>query len=160
MLDFMVNDLLRSSIYMVQRRTRENSGKRLFRCRRDHDFSKSYVSVFTTLQVDRPGHSFTAIKSAARDAGNFLMINNGLAILNQSYRSSYQSDIERLPLSGFAWQFGGRSNKSVDCASVMIGRFLIRIGFDLHFISASEIDTAVGLFSAVKLDVKLEVPKL
>src|SRR5258708_19765122 len=40
---------------------------------------------------------------------------------------------------------------------MMTGRFLNRIVFDLHFVTAPQIDAAVGVGSAVELDGQLEI---
>src|SRR5205807_5673035 len=98
---------------MLQRRTRKEFWQALFHRRRDDDITKTYMSIFTALQVDRPGHSFVAIKCAASDAGNFLVINDGLAVLHHGDCSSYECDVEGLPLSGFARQLRRRRDESV-----------------------------------------------
>jgi len=57
------------------------------------------VSFFTTLEVDRPGHFFVTVKSATRDTRDFLIINDGLTILDHGDPSPKQRNIETLPFS-------------------------------------------------------------
>lgn len=39
------------------------------------------MAIFAALKVNRPGQPFMAIKRSAGDAGNFLVVNDRLAIL-------------------------------------------------------------------------------
>ncbi len=64
------------------------------------------MSIFAALQVDRTRQAFVTIQRAAGDARNFLVIDDGLAILYYGDHASYQRDVEGLPLAGLARQFG------------------------------------------------------
>ena len=90
------------------------------------------------------------VQRAAGYTRNFLVIDDGLAVLNNRNRASHQRDVEGLPNVGFARQFRRRRQESIYCAGVMAGRFLIGVGFNLHFVAAAQINSAVGLFPAVE----------
>lgn len=145
---------------MLQRGTRKEFWQALFHRRRYDDASKTYVSIFTALQVDRAWQPFMAIERAAGNARDFLVIDDGLAILKDRNRSSYKRDVEGLPLARFAGQFRRRRNETIDSTSVMTRRFLFRVGLNLYFVAAAEINSAIGLLSAIEFDVQLEVFEL
>ena len=117
------------------------------------------MSFFTTLQVDRTREFFVTVKSAAGYARNFLVINDGLAVLNDGDHSPYQGDVESLPLSDFPRQLRRGRNKSVYPAGMVAGRFLIGIGFNLDFVASAQINATVRFFVALELNVQLEVLK-
>ncbi len=52
------------------------------------------------------------------------------------------------------------AQKSVNSAGVVAGRFLFRVGFNLHFVAPAKIDAAVGFFSAIEFNVQFEIFKL
>ena len=127
---------------------------------RDDNIPISYVSIFAALQVDRPGHFFVAVKSATRNARDFLIIDDCLTILDNGDPSPDQRDVETLPFSWLARHFGRRCQETVYPASMMTGWFLDGVGFNLDFISTAQIDAAVGIGWTVELDVQLEILKL
>src|SRR3954468_23116054 len=59
-LDFMVNHLLRIHADAATR-NQKRIGQALFHRRRYDDVSKTYVSIYTALQVNRAGQAFVAI---------------------------------------------------------------------------------------------------
>ena len=56
---------------------------------RKHNIPVSYMSIFTALQVDRTGQALVAVKGATGDAGNFLVIDDGVPILHHRYRAAH-----------------------------------------------------------------------
>src|SRR5258708_6400275 len=118
------------------------------------------MSIFAALQIDGTRQAFVAIERSASDTGNFLAIYDGLAVLNDGDHSSYERNVEGLPLAGFALQFRRRREEPVDAAGVMTRRFLFRVGLNLNFVTASKINAAVGFLSAIKFNVQLEILEL
>jgi hypothetical protein len=64
-----------------------------------------------------------AVKSSTCYAGNFLVVDNSLAVLDNGDHSSDKSDVEALPLTGSARHLRGWGQKSIDCTQVMTRRF-------------------------------------
>ncbi len=83
------------------------------------DVPVSHVSVFSALKVDGAGSFFVAVKRAAGDAGNFLIVNYGFSILHDCDLASYERDIETLPLARLARHFRRGSNETVYPTGVM-----------------------------------------
>src|SRR5437867_1356356 len=133
---------------------------RLLPSRRDENIPISDVSVFAALQVDRSRQFLVAVKSATSDTRNFLIINNRLAILDHCDHSSNQRNIETLPVSWLARQFGRRSQETVHSAGMMTGRFLDGVGFNLHLVAAAQIHATIGVRRTVELDMQLEIFEL
>src|SRR6516225_347486 len=131
----------------------------LFFRRSDHDVAKGHVSVFTSLQIDRPWQAFLTIERAAGDARDFLMIDNRLAVLHYGDPSSDQGNVKGLPLVRLADRLRARSQKSINPTGALIWRLPARIGFDLHFIAPPQVHPAVGIWSAVKFHMQLEIAK-
>ena len=94
----------------------------------DKDAAVGYVPFFTSLKIEGSGQLLAAIQRATRDARDFLVIDDGLAVLNDSDPSPYQRDIEAQPFPGWRgssgvgarkpytppmWWLGGSSMESV-----------------------------------------------
>src|SRR5258707_379360 len=94
------------------------------------------------LQIDRPGQAFVTIERTAGDARNLFVIDHGLAVLHDGDVSAYKSYIKALPLTGLARQLRRRRDETVHTAGVMAGWLINRVGFYLHFIAATQIDSA------------------
>jgi hypothetical protein len=63
------------------------------------------------------------IERAAGKTWNFLVIDNGCAILNDADGPSHESDVIGLPLARFARQLGRRSNETINSTGMMAGWF-------------------------------------
>src|SRR5271168_1230544 len=98
-----------------------------------------------------------AVDCPASDSRNLLVIDDRLAVQYDGDVSSYQGDVEGLPDIGCARLFGRWSEKAVYPARVMAGRFVLRFGLDLDFITAAQVDPAVGVLAAIEFHVQLEV---
>jgi hypothetical protein len=48
----------------------------------DHDVAKGYVALFATLEIDGTGQGFMAVECTTGDTGNLLIIDDGLAVLD------------------------------------------------------------------------------
>ena len=72
----------------------------------DDDAPIGDVPLFASLQVDWSGHSFVAVEGAACNSRDFLVVDYGLAILYHGDHSPDQRDVEALPFSRLARQFG------------------------------------------------------
>ncbi len=118
------------------------------------------VSLFAALQVDRAGRAFVAVDGAAGDAGNLLVVDDGLAVQHHGDAAADERDVKRLPGVGRARLFGRGSQEPIDAAGVVAGRLGLRLGFDLHFVAAAQIDSAVGILAAVELHMQLEILEL
>ena len=61
---------------------------RLFLCRSDHDASIGDAAFFAALQIDGAGQFLITVERTTRDAGNFLLVDDGLAVLHDRYGSA------------------------------------------------------------------------
>src|SRR6266566_5096506 len=113
-----------------------------------------------TLKVDWPGKFFVAVESPTSDSGNLLLRNNRLTILDNRHESADERDVECLPFVWTSRLLRIRRKKTVDCAHAMIWRFIKGIIFHLHFVSAAQINAAIGVARTVDFNVKLEIPEL
>src|SRR5260370_2949764 len=118
------------------------------------------MSFFTALEVDRPRHFFVAVKSATRDTRDFLIINDGLTILDNGDPSPKQGNIETLPFSRLARHFGRWCQETVHSAGMMTGRFLNGVGFNLDLVATAQVDATVGVGRTIELDIPLEIFEL
>src|SRR6266446_7761229 len=109
------------------------------------------MPFFTSLKIDGPRQFFMAVERATRDTGNFLVVDDGLAVLDHGDPSTEESDIEALPFSRLAGQFRRSSQETVYAAHVVAGRFLDGVCFYLDFVPATQIDATVGGGAAVEL---------
>src|SRR6266481_822848 len=69
---------------------------------RDDNTAIGYVPFFASLKINRSSQLFVAVQGAARDAWNFFVIDDRLAILNDGDPTPDQRDIEALPFSRLA----------------------------------------------------------
>src|SRR5437660_6245315 len=122
--------------------------------------AKSDVIVLAALKIDRPRQFFVAVERPARNAGHFLVINHSLSVLDDGDGASHQRDVEALPFSRLARQLWRGSDETVDAPGMVTGRLLNRIIFNLHFVTAPQINATIGLGAAVELDVQLEILEL
>src|SRR5208282_2073001 len=125
----------------------------------NNNVPESHPSLLTTLKVDRTRQLFVAVEGASRDSWNLLAIDDGLAILHNGNGSSGKSDIEALPISGLARQLWQGSKEAVHSARMATGQFLRDVGFNLHLVAAPQIDTTIGFWCTVELQMQLEVFK-
>src|SRR5262249_3957917 len=65
-----------------------------------------------------------------------------------------------LPFSGLAGQLRGSRQETVYAAHVVTRWFLDGVGFNLNFVPAAQIDTAVGIRGAVEFNMQFEVFEL
>ena len=115
------------------------------------------MSFFTSLKIDGSGQFFVAVQGATRDARDFLVVDDRLAVLNDSDPSSDQRDIKALPFSRLAGQFRRSSQETVYAAHMVTRWFLDGVGFDLDFVSAAQIDATVGISGAVEFDMQFKI---
>jgi hypothetical protein len=69
---------------------------------RDNDAAIGYVPFFTSLKINGPGQFFVAVQGATRDARDLLIVDDGLAVLNDGDPPSQKRDVEALPFSRLA----------------------------------------------------------
>src|SRR5260370_40612195 len=115
------------------------------------------MAFFTSLEIDRPRQFFVAVERATCDTGNFLVVDDGLAVLNHGDPSTEESDIEALPFSRFAGLLRRRGQETIYAAHVMARRLLDGVCFHLDFVPASQINAAVGIRSTVEFNMQFEV---
>src|SRR5713101_5932176 len=140
------------------RQPRRTAGTHLLG-RSDDNTSIGYVAFFTSLEIDGSRQFFVAVERATRDTGNFLVVDDGLAVLNHGDPSTEESDIETLPFYRFAGLLRRRGKETVYAAHVVARRLLDGVCFYLNFVPASQINAAVGGGAAVELHMQLEVFK-
>jgi hypothetical protein len=126
---------------------------------RNNNVPESHPSLLATLKVDRPRQLFVAVESTSRDSWDLLLIDNGLTILDNRDHTPDQGDIKGLPFSGPARQLRRGGKESVHPARMVTGRLLRGVGFNLHLVAAPQIDTTVGFWGTVELQVQLEILK-
>src|SRR4051794_27581996 len=97
------------------------------------------------LQVNRSGRFFMAIEGAAGDTGDLLMVDDGLAILDDGDMATQQGDIEDLPFARSSGLLRNGSQKTINRSHVMARRLSKRIVLDLHLVTSAKIDAAVGI---------------
>src|SRR6266446_628963 len=117
------------------------------------------MALLTSLQIDGGRQFFVTVQRAPRDTGNFLVVDDGLAILNDGDPTPDQCDIEGLPFSWLAGQFRRSRQETVNAAHVVAGWFLNGIGFNLDFVPAPQVDAAVGIRGAVEFNMQFEILK-
>src|SRR5215472_10570214 len=122
-----------------------------------NDAAKRHASFFAALKIDRPWQFFMAVESAAGDAWDFFIVDDGVAILHCGDHSTDQCDVIALPFSGPSWLLRLGGQKAIDATHVMARGLLDRVGFYLHFVAAAQIDAAVRILSAIEFKVQLEV---
>src|SRR5260370_33938900 len=118
------------------------------------------MSFFTALEVDRPRYFFVAVTSATRDTRDFLIINDGLTLLDNGDPSPKQGNIETLPFSRLARHFGRRCQETVHSAGMMTGRFLNGVGFNLDLAATAQVDATLVVGRTIELDMQLEIFEL
>ena len=116
--------------------------------------------ILAALKIDRPRHFFVAVECPTRNAGDFLVINHSLSVLDDGDGASHQGDVEALPFSRLARQLWRGSDETVDASGMVTGRLLNRIIFNLHFVTAPQINATIGLGAAVELEVLFEILEL
>src|SRR5690348_3763313 len=97
------------------------------------------------LEVNGAGQFFLAVEGAAGDARYFFIVDNGLAILDDSYPAAEQCDVELLPDTRTTRLLGSRRQETIDGTHVMTGRFGERIILHLDLVAAAQINAAVGV---------------
>src|SRR6185437_12560861 len=126
-------------------------------CRCKDQVSERHAALFAALEIDGAGEAFVTVKRAAGDSGNFLVVDDGDPILYDSHGSAYQGNVESLPFVSYAGLLGGWIQEPVDASGVMAGRLGCGVGFDLNFVASAQVDSAVGLWAGIELDMQLEV---
>ena len=99
------------------------------------------------------------IECSASDSGDFLVVNDRLAILHNCDVSADQSYVIRLPGIGFARQLRRGREEPIHPTGVVARRFLDRVSFNLHFITAAEVNAAIGVVTDVELEMQFEIFK-
>ena len=126
---------------------------------RNNNVPVSHPSLLATLKVDRPRRLFVAVKGATGNPRNLLVVDDGLTILDNRDHTPDQGDIKGLPFSGLARQLRRGGKESVHPARMVTGRLLRGVGFNLHLVAAPQIDTTVGFWRTVELQMQLEILK-
>src|SRR5579864_7685127 len=112
--------------------------------RRSYDYvAKRDVPLFAALHVNGARQSFMTVQRATGDPRNFLIVDDRPAILGHADHSPDQRDIEGLPFPGLTRKFRGRRQETVDSTDAPARGLVGRVGLDLHFVAAAQIDTAV-----------------
>src|SRR4029077_14539973 len=101
-----------------------------------------------------------AVDSDALDAGDFFVLDDCVAILDNRDRPTDQGDVEGLPFSRLSRQLRRRGQETINAAHVMARGLVALRRFDLNFVTAAEIDTTVGIHTTIELDVQLEILEL
>src|SRR5215469_17553680 len=99
------------------------------------------------------------VQRAPGNAGDLLLIDDHVTVLNHGHPPAHQRDVETLPCAWLARLFGRGHDKSVDASGMMAGRFLDRVVLDLHLVPSTQINPAVGSGPAIEFHVKLEIVK-
>src|ERR1700692_1829434 len=73
-------------------------------CRSDDDAAEHHVAFFGALEIDGAGKFFMAVESAAGDAGDFLVVDDGFAVLDDRHHAPDERDVVGLPFRGLAWK--------------------------------------------------------
>src|SRR5262245_19229401 len=127
--------------------------------RRQHYIPEPHLAVIA-LQHDRSWLPFGAVERASGDPRRLFFINHRLAVERDGQLASDQCDLVLLPLTGPLRRVHLRSEKSVQPAhAVALRRFAV-IVFDLHFITAAQVNAAVALFDELEFEAELEVLEL
>src|SRR5262245_51005750 len=126
-------------------------------CRRDDDVPKGDVPRLAPLQIDWTRPRLVAVERATGNAGNLLTIDDGLPVQNNGHGAADQRDVIRLPLPCNARRGGRRRKEPIHRAETLARAFGLSVVLDLHFVSAPQVNTAVGIRCAVELDVQPEV---
>src|SRR4029077_19270373 len=111
----------------------------------DDYLAKHHAAFFAALEVDGAGQFFVTIESAAGDAGDFLVVDDGLAVQDYRDHPADEGDVVRLPFAGLARRLRRRSEKTVDSAHALTRGIAGGIGFDLDFVTAAQIHAAIGI---------------
>jgi hypothetical protein len=106
------------------------------------------------------GAFLVAIEDPAGDPRNFLVVDGRPAVLYHGDAATDQRDVESLPFSGFARKLRRGGQEAVHTADVMAGWLVNRIGFHLDFVSATQINPAVGSGGTVEFHMQSEVAEL
>src|SRR5580658_4228001 len=88
---------------------------------RDSYAAKEDVAFLASLEIDGAGLAFVAVERAAGEAGNFLVVDDGLAVLDHLDFAPDQRDVEGLPHVRSARQLGRGRKESVDAAGMVAG---------------------------------------
>jgi len=91
-------------------------------CRRQKDVSVSDTAV-VALKINWTGKFFVAVECTAGNAGNFLVRNDGVAVLDDSDETADKCNIECLPDAGASRLFRIGCKETINRTHVMIGRF-------------------------------------
>src|SRR5258706_13303171 len=128
----------------------------LFRWR-DDNTAIGYVPFFTSLKINGSRQFFVAVQGAARDAWDFFVIDDGLAILNDGDPTPDQRDIEGLPFSRLAGHFRRGRQETVYAAHVVTRWFLDAVGFELDLVPDAQINASIGICPTIEFDMQLEI---
>src|ERR1039458_6372533 len=117
----------------------------------NHNVPISHSSFFAALKINGPWQFFVAAESPTSDPWNLLVVDDGLAILDNGDHSSDECDIETLPFSGLARQLRRGGKEAVHPTHMVTWWFLRRAAFHLHLATAPQIDAAIRSRSAFEL---------
>ena len=110
------------------------------------------------LNVEGTRLTLVGIQRAARDSLDLLVVDRHDAIVDDRHNAAHQRDVERLPLSRRARQFGLGRDPSVNRPDAALRRIAgERFIFDLNFITAPQVEAAVAVVGAVHFVVHLEI---
>ena len=83
------------------------------------------MALFATLQIDWLRQCLVAVQCAARDAGDLLVVDDGLAILHYGDSAPDERNVEGLPNVGPARLLGRGREESVDAPGMVAGRLAL-----------------------------------
>jgi hypothetical protein len=90
----------------------------------DGDVSEGHLTLFAALQHERRRQSFVAVDGSAGDARNFLVVDDGLAVLYHRYATPYQRGVIGLPNTGGSRQLRVRREVTVNATGMVAGRLI------------------------------------
>src|SRR6202041_801255 len=96
-----------------------DQGEPSFACRSEDDAAEEHVAFFGALEVDGAGQVFVAIEGAAGNARDFLIVDDGPAVLDDRDHAADERDVVGLPFAGLARKFRSRREEAVNTAGVV-----------------------------------------
>src|ERR1700712_3870080 len=125
--------------------------------RRCNNYVPEVDRTMISLQHDRTGFTFLTVHGAAGDARDLLVTDYCFPVEYNRYHSAGQRNIVGLPFAGalshhFRWR-----KKTVNGAQLIVQRLLTFAVFDLNFVTATQVDTAVTAGGVAEFDMNFEI---
>jgi len=124
--------------------------------RRKGELPEFHLAV-VALDQERARFFFVAVERAAGDARDGLTFDNGFAIENDVNDAANEGDFEGLPFAGFFGGVNAWSEVAINAADEVAFGFEAEIIFDLHFVTAAQVNAAVGVFRVAEFGAQFEI---